>query len=191
MLEGPDGAGTSTHSDALANRIRALGKDVILTREPTEGECGKKVRKILGEGMYESPDDLQKLFCDDRAEHVERVIEPGIRAGKIIVCDRYVPSTLIYGEASNVPLLTLKRWNESFPKPDLLFILLPPFEVVLARLLKRSTGDPFEKEHFQKRVYAGYERYSKEHFGVIVVDTSGAKDAVEAKIWENVSTFLE
>jgi len=190
VFEGPDGAGTTYHSEALSNRLRKLGRDVILTREPTEGEFGKKVRNVLTEGTYESPADLQRLFCDDRAEHVERVIEPAIRAGKIIVCDRYVPSTLIYGEASGVPLLSLMRWNEGFPKPDYLFVLLPPPEVALERLLQRASNDPFEKDHFQRCVYAGYERYVREHFGVTVIDTSGTKEEAEERVWEKVKELF-
>ena len=191
VFEGPDGAGTTFHSEVLAERLRKEGKrEVILTREPTDGACGKKVRKILIEGLYTDPADLQKCFSDDRAEHVEHVINPALRSGKVVITDRYVPSTLIYGEVSNVSKISLLRWNEGFPKPDLLFILLPPFEVSFERLQRRTSSDPFEKEHFQKYVYEGYAQYAKEHPDTIVVDTSGSKEGVGAIIWKVVQEIL-
>src|SRR3989344_1301036 len=99
VFEGPDGTGTTFHSEVLAERLRKAGKRaVILTREQTDGACGKKVRMILTDGIYTDPADLQKCFCDDRAEHVEHVINPALRSGKIVITDRYVTSTLIYGE---------------------------------------------------------------------------------------------
>ena len=191
VFEGPDGAGTTFHSEVLAERLRKEGKrEVILTREPTDGACGKKVRKILTEGIYTDPADLQKYFCDDRAEHVEHVINPALHAGKIVITDRYVPSTLIYGAVSNCSKMSLLRWNEGFPKPDLMFILLPPSEVSFERLQRRTSSDPFEKEYFQKHVYEGYARYAKEHPSAIVVDTSGSKEGVGAVIWEKVREMV-
>ncbi len=191
VFEGPDGAGTTFHSERLAERLRKEGKrEVILTREPTDGACGKKVRKILTEGIYTDPADLQKCFCDDRAEHVEHVIDPALKAGKVVITDRYVPSTLIYGEVSNVSKMSLLRWNEGFPKADLMLILLPPFEVSFERLQRRTSSDPFEKEHVQKYVYEGYAKYAKEHPEAVVVDTSGSKEGVGAIIWEKVQGML-
>lgn len=191
VFEGPDGAGTTFHSEVLAERLHKEGKrEVVLTREPTDGACGKKVRKILTEGVYIEPADLQKCFSDDRAEHVEHVISPALRSGKVVITDRYIPSTLIYGEVAGVSLMSLRRWNEGFPKPDLLFILLPPFEVSFERLQRRTSSDPFEKEYFQKHVYEGYAKYAKEHPDAIVVDTSGSKEGVGALIWETVRGLL-
>lgn len=191
VFEGPDGAGTTFHSETLAERLRKEGeREVILTREPTDGEFGKKVQKFLTEGMYIEPAELQKLFCDDRGEHVERMITPALASGKIVICDRYIPSTLIYGEATNVSKMSLLRWNEGFPKTDLTFILLPPFEVSFERLQRRTSDDPFEKEYFQKHVYEGYVQYAKEHPNAVVVDTSGSKEGVGAVIWKTVQDVL-
>ncbi|HLD08062.1 MAG TPA: dTMP kinase [Candidatus Peribacterales bacterium] len=190
VFEGPDGSGTTFHSEKLAERLRKEGGNVILTREPTEGEIGRKVRRVLTEGMYSDPSDLQKMFCDDRAEHVERVIRPAIEAGKIVISDRYIPSTLIYGEMTHVPKLSLQRWNEGFPKPDLTLILLPPFEVSLKRLQRRASSDPFEKEQFQKYVYEGYKKYAKDHPDAVVIDTSGSKEEVGEGIWRKVQDVM-
>lgn len=186
VFEGPDGSGTTRHSEWLTERLRSEGKEVVLTSEPTHGTHGEKVRKAVRGEVEMEPGDIQKAFSDDRAEHVERLIQPALDEGKVVITDRYVPSTLVYGEAAGVSPVSLKRWNEGFPKPDITFILLPPFEVCLERLGKREENDEFEKEAFQRKVYEGYERYAAEHPEVKVIDTSGEKEIVKKEVFEAI-----
>lgn len=190
VFEGPDGAGTTFHSHKLAERLQREGKEAVLTFEPSDGKFGKEIRGILEEGIYIDPAELQKLFCEDRRLHLETVIQPALHAGKVVVCDRYVPSTFVYGEASEVSLPQLTQWNEGFPEPDLLFVLLPPLELIAERLKRRESDDPFEKEYFQKYVYDGYQKYAKEHPEAVVIDTSGGKEEVEEMIWKTVTSVL-
>ncbi len=190
VFEGPDGAGTTFHSRKLSERLQREGKEAILTFEPSDGKFGKEIRGLLEEGIYIDPAELQKLFCDDRRQHLETVIQPALKANKIVVCDRYVPSTFVYGEASEVALPLLQQLNEGFPEPDILFILLPPLELIAERLKRRESDDPFEKEYFQKYVYEGYQKYAKEHPEAIVIDTSGSKEEVEEGIWKKVQELI-
>ncbi len=176
VFEGPDGSGTTRHSAMLADRLRSRGQTVLVTAEPTDSPIGAEIRSLLHGSTLPSADAVQLLFCADRANHVETVIEPALQSGKTVLCDRYTLSTLVYGAAQGVDREWLKAINGRFPPPDLLFILLPPFDVCLERIMRRERQDQFEMENFQRRVYENYT--SVEDPSAIFVDTSGEKDEV-------------
>ncbi len=188
VIEGPDGSGTTRHSGVLADRLRKEGHSVLLTAEPTESPIGQEVRSMLHADTLPSADAVQLLFCADRANHVETVIEPALRNGKIIVCDRYALSTIVYGMAQGIDRQWLESINAKFPKPDLTFITLPPFDVCMERIQRRETNDQFEMENFQRRVYENYK--SIEDPSTIFVDTSGDKDEVGEFIWRQYEEHL-
>ncbi len=190
VLEGPDGSGTTTQSQFLAERLRADGHDVVLTAEPTDGEIGKGIRYWLKNNTLPA-DALQLLFTADRADHVARVIAPALKAGKIVVCDRYVASTLVYGAVQGVPMSWLQAANEQFPKPDALFVALPPLEVCLKRLAKRGAKDFFETEGIQTRLHQLYRTYAETvKKDAIVIDTSGEKEATAKALHDAVKAKL-
>src|SRR3989338_936072 len=183
VLEGPDGAGTTKHSALLAERLRAQGRDVVLTAEPTDGPIGESIRSILKSTVgvpIPSPAALQLLFCADRADHVARVIQPALTAGKTVITDRYVLSTIVYGAAQGLDPEWLRAINSAFPKPDVTFLLLPPYEVCAERVSRRATKDQFEVDAFQRKVYAEYEQARTPE--VIVIDTSGGVEEVATQI---------
>lgn len=187
VLEGPDGSGTTTHSALLAETLRAQGEDVVLTAEPTASPIGKFIREQLQAKTIESPSALQLLFCADRAWHIEKVIKPALAAGKTVISDRYVISTLIYGEALGLDPDWLVRVNTPFLEPDTMIIALPPLHVCLERIMKRKQLDVFENTRFQKLVYDLYEKAGAEDDGTILIDTGGEKDVVAAEILKAVS----
>ena len=202
VFEGPDGAGTTTHARLLEERLQREGRGVLFTAEPTEGQYGKKIREAL-KGAPSSftkasedrrgaptPEELQQIFCVDRAEHVVTVIEPALQAGKVVVCDRYIPSTLVYGEVSGVSQALLEEWNAEFPAPDLLFLLLPPFEAAWERVRVRGVRDVFEQEQFQRKVYEGYKRYALRYLKATVINTSRSEEESAGEIWGNVGKIL-
>lgn len=182
VLEGPDGSGTTTHSALLAETLRARGEDVLLTAEPTDSPIGTFIREQLKSHTIESPSALQLLFCADRAWHIEKVIKPALAAGKTVISDRYVISTLVYGEALGLDPDWLVRVNTPFLEPDIMIIALPPLHVCLDRIMKRTQLDVFENSRFQKLVYDLYEKAGVEDPSVHVVDTGGEK--------EDVATFI-
>ena len=190
VFEGPDGAGTTTHAALLAERLKREGREVLLTAEPTDGQYGSKARALLREKSAPESKEIQELFALDRKEHIETVIKPALDAGKIVICDRYIPSTLVYGEVQNFGLEWLKSLNKNFIQPDCTFLLLPPFSVGAKRLERRKTRDLFEVEQFQQKVYEGYARYAKAHPEVRVFDTSKSTDASEEEIWEALKGML-
>lgn len=182
VFEGPDGAGTTLHSKLLAEALQASGIDVFLTAEPTQGPIGTFVREQLREGSPLSPGALQHLFTADRSWHIESEIAPALAAGKTVICDRYVPSTLIYGSALGEPSHMLQEMNNYFIQPDVLFILLPPYEVCAERMARRKERDRLENGELQRKVYDGYRKCAREHPKAIVIDTSGEKQQVSAAI---------
>lgn len=181
VIEGPDGAGTTTHSRLLAESLRKLGQDVVLTGEPTDGAIGGWVRQAIKKGAF-SPVAIQLMFTADRAWHAENVIVPALKAGKTVVCDRYVHSTLIYGAAQGVDAGWLLSVNAVFPKADTCIFLLPPFETCMERIGRRAEKDVFEEESLQRKVYEGYLRMTNEDASIRLVDTGGEKEAAAGKI---------
>lgn len=191
VLEGPDGSGTTLHSALLAKRLEAQGLKVLCTFEPTDGPIGAAIRRDLDRGVAFSPLELQKRFCSDRAWHLKEVISPALRAGSIVISDRYIPSTLAYGEALGVRREELEKMNKDFIQPSLLFLLLPPFGVCAERLASRAKLDALEEATFQRRVYDLYVRMAGEDPSMIVIDTSGPKHAVAEEIYRKVKLKME
>lgn len=182
VLEGPDGSGTTTHSKLLAEALRAKGEDVLLTAEPTDCSIGKFIREQLKLKTIESPSALQLLFCADRAWHIEKVIKPALAAGKTVISDRYVVSTLVYGEALGLDPDWLIQVNTPFVEPDVLIFAMPPLRVCLDRIQKRTQLDVFENDKFQKKVYDLYEKAAAEDPSAVMIDTGGDKHVVAAQI---------
>lgn len=172
VIEGPDGAGTTTHSKLLAETLRSQGEDVLLTAEPTDRIIGKFIREQLAQKTIPSPGALQLLFCADRAAHIDLEIKPALAEGKTVICDRYSLSTLVYGEALGLDAKWLADVNKPFLKPDVLIVALPGIITCLQRLGARRETDVFEKEQFQRSVYALYEKAAAADPSAHVVDTS-------------------
>jgi len=181
VFDGPDGSGTTRQTAFLVDSLRKSGESVLMTAEPTESKVGQDIRKMLQQDTMPTPDAMQLLFCADRANHVSTVIEPALRKGQTVVCDRYSLSTIVYGAAQGIDKQWLESINAKFPKPDLTFITLPPFDVCMERINRRKTQDQFEMENFQRRVYENYK--SLEDPSVIFVDTSGSKEFTADFVW--------
>ncbi len=182
VLEGPDGSGTTTQTRLLAERLRAEGRDVLTTAEPTAGTVGAWIRQILRGGSGLSSLAVQLLFCADRAEHTERVILPALAAGKTVLCDRYWHSTVAYAEAQGLDPAVLAELNRAFVQPNHVVFALPPLSVCMERMDRRPEKEIFEHEELQKKIHAAYRRLADADRRIAVVDTSGAKDATAAEI---------
>ncbi len=157
VLEGIDGAGTTTQAKLVAAALRERGHEVVETREPTDDPIGRLIRKMLAEREAPAADVLPLLFAADRLEHLRWVIEPALAAGKVVVCDRYTLSSEVYqGRTSmrdypgpTVRLLDKQQldWvralNQDARKPDACYLLDVPAEVAVERVAARSarTGE--------------------------------------------------
>lgn len=182
VLDGPDASGTTTHAKLLANRLKASGRAVLLTAEPTDGPLGKEIRAALKNGKSD-PMALQQLFTCDRAWHAENVIEPAVDNGKIVVCDRYWYSTIVYAEAQGLDASELKKLNRKFIQPSCVIFTLPPPDVAIGRLGKRHSREVFERADIQRKIHAGYTAMARGDPSIHVVDTSGPVETVGGEIW--------
>jgi dTMP kinase len=97
VIEGLDGAGLSTQAAILAEYLRGANKEVLLTKEPTAMPIGKLIKSALNRNPELSLFALQLLFAADRAEHLEKEIEPALSANEIVISDRYILSSLAFG----------------------------------------------------------------------------------------------
>ncbi|MCB8932464.1 MAG: dTMP kinase [Fimbriimonadaceae bacterium] len=158
-FEGPEGAGKSTAIRAVAAHLEAEGCEVVVTREPGGGSIGPAIREILLHGPSLQPSTEVFLFLADRAQHSVEVIRPSLDAGKVVLCDRFADSTVVYqGHARGFDVERLRAWNDLATgglRPDitLLFDLEP--EVGLARLANKDRMDA-EPLAFHRRVRAGF-----------------------------------
>ncbi|HFC97264.1 MAG TPA: dTMP kinase [Thermosulfurimonas dismutans] len=160
VFEGLDGSGKSTLLREVGQRLKEVGRPVLLTREPTEGEWGKKIREHLARRTPLSPQAFAELFLRDRREHAERVIIPALLQGKIVLCDRYYPSTLAYQGSQGLDPEELRRRNETVaPVPDLVIYLDLPVERALDRVKGRAEKrELYETETMLRAVRETYLR---------------------------------
>lgn len=110
-FEGIDGCGKSTTVPLVAQALRAKGYDVVETCEPTKTEFGMKVRELLFNSCEIADLATFFLFLADRAEHIAKTVTPAIESGKIVLCDRFDMSTLVYQDLVNIP-----KWTDEINK---------------------------------------------------------------------------
>lgn len=175
VLDGPDGSGTTKQCQLLVENLQREGFNVLATTEPTNGHIGRWIRTLLRQKNPIDPAALQLLFCADRAEH-QKEIHRALHEGKTIVCDRYMTSTLAYGEALGLDIIWLEEINKQFIKPDLLFFTLPPLSVCKERVAKRIQKDSLEDDDLQNKVYRTYEKLAKADRSIHLIDTSKSKE---------------
>ena len=187
VLEGIDGCGKSDQAELLADWLDAHGLEATRTREPTDGPWGRRFRSWAAGDSEATREEVLGFFLEDRAEHVEQVIRPALEAGKVIVCDRYTPSTLAYQAAHGVnPEEIAARVRErAFPEPDLVLWLRVPVAAALARKGKTAT-ERYEREKFLERADAEYAR-----LGLREVCGTGGREEVALRIREHVVPLLE
>jgi len=198
-FEGIEGSGKSTQIDLLARHLREKGHDVVVTRDPGGTELGDNIRDILLDPEFSSMDSYTELFlyAASRAQLVIEVIEPALKAGKIVLCDRFTDSTIAYqgfGRGLSFDRIeTLNRWAAKEILPQLTIILTIPAQDGLDRATRDSI-DRIEEESidFHQRVENGYNKLAQEHPGrICVIDASGSRDEIQRHIVRIVEEFLE
>ncbi len=187
-FEGIDGAGKSTHIDALAERLRGRGAEVVCTREPGGTELAEKLRELV---LHQSMDALTEamLVFAARRDHVQRVIAPALARGATVVCDRFTDATFAYqggGRGFDAAILAqLEHWVHGNLQPTLTLWLDLPAEMAAQRRAQARAADRFESEDlaFFERVRAGYAaRMAASPQRFARIDSSLDKAAVGAQI---------
>ena len=158
VIEGLDGAGTTTQVQLLHDHLQARGKSVVATAEPTDGMIGRAIRATMARREGSLPKGtLPWLFAADRAHHLQSVVEPALERGTNVVSDRYLPSSLAY-QSLDRPLELAWSLNRWFRVPDLLIYVDVPVDVCLHRIGTRGEErDLFEEASVLRRVAARYE----------------------------------
>jgi dTMP kinase len=165
-FEGIDGAGKSTHIDALATAFRAQGRVVVLTREPGGTPLAEQLRTLVLNDAMDAMTEALLVFAA-RRDHIVRVIRPALERGEVVLCDRFTDATFAYqggGRGFDWDVLSsLEQWVQggaTLLQPELtIWFDLPP-EVAATRLVGARVPDKFEAQPlaFFKNVVAGYAR---------------------------------
>jgi dTMP kinase len=164
-LEGPEGSGKSTHAPRLAEYLRSLGRDVLLTREPGGTSIGDQIRSVLNDHANAAikPSAETLLFCASRAQLVSQMIRPHLERGGTVVCDRFSDSTMAYqgyGRGLDRSVLqSICDFASGQLMPNMTLLLDLPVEIGLARR-RHGQGDwnrlDAQEVEFHQRVRDGY-----------------------------------
>jgi dTMP kinase len=163
VLEGLDGAGTTTQASRLCGWLAARGRKAHLTAEPSRGPIGTEIRHVLsgrlrgaGGGEFD-PRALALLFAADRLDHWASEIRPQLEEGHDVVSDRYVLSSLAYQAVSTGDAAWVAALNAKAPAPDLtLFLRVRPAVALRRRYAASAEREIFEVPAFQRRVHRAY-----------------------------------
>ena len=184
VLEGLDGAGKSSQAEALADRLRRRGLQVVMTREPGGTPLAEKIRDILLQSSESAhPAAEMMLFLAARREHVDKVISPALRAGTWVVCDRFTDSTFAYqGGGRGVPeelIAPFAAAAEADAAPDVVYFLESPLSAAPSRLFR---PDSFESENaqFYRRVRAAYLRRAASAPSRVVIPRKSMREVTAA-----------
>lgn len=201
VLEGPEGSGKSTQGNRLAAHLRIDDIPVLLTREPGGTSIGEHVRTILLDRANYAmlPQTEALLYSAARAQHVGEVIRPALESGMLVICDRYVDSTLAYQSGGRgLPLdglAAMQQFATGGLSPDLRLLLdLPP-----ALGLARRLATPEEVNRLDVASLAFHERVREYYLSIVdadpaswqVIDASGNVEEVAANVLSVVAPKIE
>lgn len=201
-FEGGEGSGKSTHASLLSERLKTLGIECVLTREPGGSAGAEIIRHIILSGIAKplGAETETILFAAARDDHVRVTIEPSLAAGKWVICDRFVDSTRVYqgilGKVDMRLIRGLERVTVGAAMPDLTFVLDVPANIGLARAKTRrgaSAPDRFESEAIEfhddlRRAFLVLaEREPKR---IVVIDGRAPRDVVAERVWSAVNARL-
>ena len=199
VFEGIDGAGKTTQVGLLAERLRGMGKQVVITAEPTSLPSGTALREVLGGRVKKSDCEIAAMFTLDRIAHnvdAESGIEKLVSEGAYVICDRYYYSSLAY-QGSLVDYGWVKALNTECPEirhPDLcIFLDLTPTESMKRISAGRESTEIYENEETLTRVREAFMRVIDDMSAVDnIVTVNAATDisSISEKIFEQVRKIL-
>ena len=192
-FEGIDGAGKSTHIDAVAKLLRDRGATVLCTREPGGTELAEKLRELV---LHSPMDPLTEalLVFAARRDHLHQVIVPALARGETVLCDRFNDATFAYQGAGRgfdrAVLSQLEKWVHGHLHPDLTIWFDLPASMAAERRSAAREPDRFEQQavDFFDRVRSGYQaRMNSAPQRIVRIDASVKKEAV----WSQIVSALE
>lgn len=189
-LEGPDGGGKTTQAHKLVDWFRLYGRQVVLTREPGGTDAAEQIRELVLDPAYAISAQTETLLhLAARADHVDKVIRPALAEGKVVLCDRFSDSTLVYqGILRHMDLPQLRKLNDFSTgglRPDVTILLDGDPRVLLKRRNDRGVVDKFELQglEFHDAVRAGYLQLAREEpERILVIDAARDPEVVMEEI---------
>ncbi len=163
VIEGLDGAGTTTQARLVVEALRGRGRPAHLTREPSDGPVGKLIREMLvgqhaiaGEKLSQTTFSL--LFAADRLDHLQREVEPALARGEVVISDRWYHSSLAY-QGTDTERAWISLLNQRARRPDLTVLLRVRAETAARRRVAAGRAQElFEDTAMQAKVAAGYDQ---------------------------------
>ena len=183
VLEGIDGAGTTTQLGLLKEWLKTQGKEVLGTREPTGRSVGRVIRATLQKKEGAPPRVcLPWLFAADRSDHMESVVKPALTRGTWVLSDRYYHSSLAY-QTLDLPFDEVMNLNKTFPTPHLTLFLKIDVDTSLQRIQSRdATREIFETRSILQTVAAQYEtvnqRLRERGDSIVDIDATQSPESV-------------
>lgn len=193
-IEGPEGSGKSTQVSLLARYLKNKGYKVLCTREPGGTPVGERIRRILLEPKFFGLDPVCELllYCAQRAEHTKKVIRKALEEGKIVLCERYIDSTIayqVYGRGIDEKIVRiLNDFCTDKLLPDLTIILDIPPKLSLKNKKKRLDRIEREPLEFHEKVREGYGKIAQEGRARLIRVTD--KKSTQEMIRRYVDEFL-
>ena len=199
VFEGIDGCGKSTQAQILAERLRQMGKDCLLTREPSDGEVGKLLRRALSGEIKFCEQTMAALFAADRLDHLtneEDGVLKALNAGKIVICDRYYLSTYAY-QSVEVDLawaMALNSQAVKIARPMVNIYLDISVDKALERIKdNRSQIDIYESKErliHTKKSYESIIARLKDEENIIIINAEQSIEEIAQNIWEQLGELV-
>ena len=193
-FEGGDGAGKSTQIDLLADHLRSRGCEVLLTREPGGTKISEKIRGVLldPENREMAPVTEMMLYAAARAQLVAEVIKPALNEGKVVICDRFLDSSLAYqsyGRDLGDAVLEVNQYAIDGCMPDVTIYLRVDPQTGRQRIQTRDQDRiESESERFHDRVHEGYEQLCLRYPDrITAIDAGGTIEEISQAIREEVT----
>ena len=199
VMEGPDGSGKTTQINLLEHYLKEAGYECLITREPGGTVIGEEVRELILNPEYKemSPVTEMLLYAASRAQLVHEVIGPALEAGRIVISDRFVDSSIVYqGIARNLGISTVAAVNApgiGIYRPDGIFFIDLSEEEGIRRKKNQKKLDRMEQESidFHHLVSEGYRKVLAERPEVIKIDGGKDIDVIQKKIRNHVDELLK
>lgn len=190
VFEGIDGTGKSSQLEILARFLRQQGHAVIETREPTDGPYGQKIRSIYNQRDTISREEELELFIADRKQHVDELIKPALKAGKIVLCDRYFLSSAAYQGAAGLDPDEIIEANRFAPDPDIALIFELDTQTSIRRITEKRGEQPndFEQLDSLQKVDSVFRQMQQPY--ITRIDGSGSMLEISEVVQEHIITFL-
>ena len=196
-LEGSDGSGKSTQMDLIKAYLSDRGLDPVITREPGGTVIGEKIRELVLSKKYSEMDDRTEalLYAAARSQHVAEIIKPALEQGAVVLCDRFIDSSIVYqgyGRKLGEPVKMINEFAVAGCMPDKTFFFKIDPGVGRSRI-RAENRDRLECEEmeFYREVLKGYKELEKRYPDRIIgIDAAGSIEAVHSEVRRHLDDIL-